>query len=176
MRFCLRCDGPCRGCTSVGRTQKRNETATRALALLERGNLSPPFNLVAPWLFVGDLRALFAPPPQVTHIASLLDFEVDAQPKAQHLVIALEDADTAEAGAAMTAAVSQIEAWTANQAGAVLLVHCVEGRSRSAAVAVALLMRREKLSFPDAFAIVKKARPRIALRQCFVDALSSETK
>src|SRR5688500_6009270 len=78
MRFCLRCDGPCRGCTSVGRTQKLNETATRALALLERGNLSPPFNLVAPWLFVGDLRALFAPPPQVTHIASLLDFEVDA--------------------------------------------------------------------------------------------------
>jgi hypothetical protein len=170
MRFCLRCDGPCRGCKAGA--EKKNENVSRALAQLERGNLSSAFNQVAPWLYLGDLRALCAPPPLVTHIASLVDFSVDAQPKAQHLVLTLEDADTAEAAAAMLAATDQIEAWIGNQQSAVLLVHCVEGRSRSAAVTVALLMRRDKLLFADAFAIVKKARPRIAPRQCFLDALA----
>jgi protein-tyrosine phosphatase len=174
LRFCLRCDGPCRVCKAA--SQKKNENVSRALAQLERGNLSPSFNQVAPWLYLGDLRALFAPPPFVTHIASLVDFALDAQPGAQHLVLALQDVDTAEAAAAMLDATEQIEAWIVNEQSAVLLVHCVEGRSRSAAVAIALLMRRDNLSFADAFAIVKKARPRIAPRQCFLDALSAHAK
>ncbi len=168
MRFCLRCDGPCRGCKP-----KNGDDVARALALLERGNLSPPFSPVTQWLLVGDLRSLFEPPPKVTHIASLLDFAVVAHPATQHLVLNLDDADTTESAAAVVAAVAAIEAWFANEKDAVLLVHCVEGRSRSAAVAIGLLMRREKLRFEDAFGIVKKARPRIAPRQCFLDALSS---
>lgn len=52
----------------------------------------------------------------------------------------------------------------------IVLIHCVEGRSRSAAVVIGLLMKREKKTFADAFALVKKARPRIAI-QNFVTQL-----
>ena len=169
MRFCLRCDGPCRGCKPKSQS---SDTVTRTLALLERGNLSPPFSRVASWLFVGDLRSLFTPPPEVTHIVSLLDFTVELQLKVPRLVVNLDDADMPESAAAMVAAVVQIDTWFAK--GAVLLVHCVEGRSRSAAVAIGLLMRREKLEFGGAFSIVKEARSRIAPRQCFLEALSNE--
>ncbi|XP_073692577.1 dual specificity protein phosphatase 19b [Garra rufa] len=46
----------------------------------------------------------------------------------------------------------------ASQQGGVVLVHCNAGVSRSASVVIGFLMSQEKMSFDEAFSIVKTAR------------------
>jgi predicted protein tyrosine phosphatase len=52
-----------------------------------------------------------------------------------------------------------------------VLVHCNAGVSRSASVAIAYLIRYEQLSYEEAFATVKKARPSIRPNHGFVEQL-----
>ena len=57
-------------------------------------------------------------------------------------------------------ALAFIDKARAEQQQARVLVHCVEGVSRSASVVVALLMRDRKLSFDDALKVVQEKRPK----------------
>ncbi len=177
LRWCLRCDGPCRGCGKDSGAKSNSSEVTRALAMLNRANLSPPYNQVVPWLYVGDLRSLFDPPRDVTHIVSLADLPLEQQTSRAHLAVHMEDADTDADSAlvALTSVLAEVKTFLHQSSatdGPVVLVHCIEGRSRSVAIATALLMEREHMAFPDAFSAVKKARPRVAPRQCFLDALA----
>lgn len=63
----------------------------------------------------------------------------------------------------------------ARSRGGKVLVHCSGGISRSASTVVAYLMYREGLSFEEAHAIVKNARPQVDLESGFVDSLSEWT-
>ncbi|OHS93063.1 hypothetical protein TRFO_12079 [Tritrichomonas foetus] len=60
-----------------------------------------------------------------------------------------------------------------NQGGKVL-VHCRLGISRSAALCVAYLMERKKMSFDTAFLALKAKRPAVNINQGFVEQLKSK--
>ena len=55
--------------------------------------------------------------------------------------------------------------------GGGVLVHCMAGKSRSAAVVVAYLMKTEKCGFLDAFTRVTELRPQVALNMGFARQL-----
>ncbi|XP_075385075.1 dual specificity phosphatase 28 [Tenrec ecaudatus] len=122
----------------------------------------PPFTRVAPGLFLGSARAAGAsemlaragvtlcinvsrqqPDPRAPGVASLRVPVFDDP--AEDLLVHLEP--TCDA----------IE--TAVRAGGACLVYCKNGRSRSAAVCTAYLMRHRGLSLAQAFEAVKHARP-----------------
>ena len=52
-----------------------------------------------------------------------------------------------------------------------VVIHCNAGVSRSAAVTIAYVMRSKNLSFEEALALVKKARPSIRPNRNFVEQL-----
>lgn len=52
-----------------------------------------------------------------------------------------------------------------------MLLHCMLGRSRSAALAAALIHKLDNCSIADALARVQERRPQAAIRQSFVDQL-----
>lgn len=56
-------------------------------------------------------------------------------------------------------------------AGRQVLVHCQAGVSRSASICIAYLMREHYLSFYQAYAAVKEARPKISPNYGFLDQL-----
>ena len=72
----------------------------------------------------------------------------------------LWDEPTAEITPHILPALAFIDKARAEQQQARVLVHCVEGVSRSASVVVALLMRDRKLSFDDALKVVQEKRPK----------------
>lgn len=53
----------------------------------------------------------------------------------------------------------------------VVLVHCNAGVSRAAAILIGFLMRTEGLNFPQAFSLVKNARPAICPNPGFMEQL-----
>ncbi len=54
-----------------------------------------------------------------------------------------------------------------------VLVHCARGKSRSAAFVVAYLMASQSLSFAEAHARVRKARPEISINSSFQQQLTA---
>ncbi|XP_049744567.1 dual specificity phosphatase 28 [Elephas maximus indicus] len=129
---------------------------------LAPGSRPPPFARVAPALFLGSARTAGAsellaragvtlcvnvsrqqPGPRAPGVAALRVPVLDDP--AEDLLAHLEPTC-----AAMEAAV---------RAGGACLVYCKNGRSRSAAVCTAYLMRHRGLSLAQAFEAVKQARP-----------------
>ncbi|KAG9349471.1 hypothetical protein JZ751_027916 [Albula glossodonta] len=55
----------------------------------------------------------------------------------------------------------------------VVLIHCNAGVSRSASVVIGYLMSRDRLSFVEAFASVKRARPAICPNPGFLEQLKN---
>ncbi|KAH0786987.1 Dual specificity phosphatase, catalytic domain containing protein [Histomonas meleagridis] len=60
------------------------------------------------------------------------------------------------------------------QRGGKVLVHCRKGRSRSAALCIAYLMREQKMSFESAFKCIKEKRPSISVNQGFIQQLQAK--
>ena len=52
-----------------------------------------------------------------------------------------------------------------------VLIHCQAGISRSPTIGIAFLMKMNKLSFNDAFSLVKEKRPIIEPNLAFIQAL-----
>jgi protein-tyrosine phosphatase len=50
------------------------------------------------------------------------------------------------------------------ESGESVLVHCAQGKSRSAAVVIAFVMQKNKLSFADAMHLVKSKRPAVSTK------------
>jgi len=62
----------------------------------------------------------------------------------------------------------------ANEAGERVMVHCMAGRSRSASLVIAYLMRFHDMSLADAFYLVKRRRPIILPNIGFWEQLAAE--
>lgn len=62
------------------------------------------------------------------------------------------------------------------QAGGVVFVHCMHGVTRAATAVIVFLMRNRNMSFTDAFALLKEARPIIDLNEGFERALREDEK
>ena len=65
---------------------------------------------------------------------------------------------------------------SAHKSGRVVLVHCVQGVSRSASIAIALLMRDRQISYDEALSLVKAKRAVVNPNSSFVAQLKSYFK
>lgn len=122
----------------------------------------PPFAHVAPSLFLGNARAAAAPEP-LARAGVTLCVNVSRQqpgpraPGVAELRVPVFDDPAEDLLAHLEATCAAME--DAVRAGGACLVYCKNGRSRSAAVCTAYLMRHRGLSLAQAFQAVKSARP-----------------
>jgi protein-tyrosine phosphatase len=65
---------------------------------------------------------------------------------------------------------------TAISNGGKVLVHCAQGRSRSASMVIAYLMKQQHMSFHQALSQVKEARPIISPNEGFMAQLQKFEK
>ena len=127
---------------------------------------------VKPGLFIGSIGAARNAAELhrrgVTHVLSLLSADTPPEdsgvlwehspPHHAHLWIAIADDKHGRLAAALPRCIDFIEEGL--QGGRGVLVHCFQGKSRSAAVVCAYLMRSEGATFDSALARVRSARPR----------------
>ncbi|PNI15587.1 DUSP28 isoform 2 [Pan troglodytes] len=122
----------------------------------------PPFVRVAPSLFLGSARAAGAE-EQLARAGVTLCVNVSRQqpgpraPGVAELRVPVFDDPAEDLLAHLEPTCAAMEA--AVRAGGACLVYCKNGRSRSAAVCTAYLMRHRGLSLAKAFQMVKSARP-----------------
>ncbi|CAK7320930.1 Dual specificity phosphatase 28 [Vulpes lagopus] len=122
----------------------------------------PPFARVAPSLFLGSARAA-ACPALLARAGVTLCVNVSRQqpgpaaPGVAELRVPVFDDPAEDLLAHLEPTCAAMEA--AVRAGGACLVYCKNGRSRSAAVCTAYLMRHRGLSLARAFQAVKSARP-----------------
>lgn len=123
---------------------------------------APPFVRVAPGLFLGSARAA-AGPEALERAGVALCINVSRQqpapraPGMAHLRVPVFDDPAEDLLAHLEPTCAAMEA--AVRAGGACLVYCKNGRSRSAAVCTAYLMRHRGLGLARAFQTVKSARP-----------------
>ena len=130
---------------------------------------------ILPGLWLGGCRA--QPPPELTHVVSLWDDDRDDVPRwpvaaERQLVVRIRDDVDARIGDALPRCAAFLgEAFDGAidgaPGGAVALVHCQMGRSRSAAVVVAFLMERFRAPLLAAYAHVMLRRHVSALHHGF---------
>lgn len=125
-------------------------------------SIPPPFAHVAPSLFLGNARAAAAS-ELLARAGVTLCVNVSRQqpgpraPGVAELRVPVFDDPAEDLLAHLEPTCAAIEA--AVRAGGACLVYCKNGRSRSAAVCTAYLMRHRGLSLAQAFQTVKSARP-----------------
>ncbi|XP_006893561.1 PREDICTED: uncharacterized protein LOC102858378 [Elephantulus edwardii] len=148
---------PARGARPVGRPRLSAMEPGRAPA-----SAPPPFVRVAPALFLGSARAAGAA-ELLSRAGITLCVNVSRQqpdPCASSVTVLrvpVFDDPAEDLFAHLESTCAAME--TAVRAGGACLVYCKNGRSRSAAVCTAFLMRHRGLNLAQAFEAVKRARP-----------------
>lgn len=129
---------------------------------------------VAPRVYIGSVHASFNQEHLaqlgITHILDAAGLPPTFPHLFTYLSLSLHDKEGANVLACLPAALLFIEAALQSPSGAVL-VHCHAGRSRSASVLTAYLMKAQGLDFEGAVARVRAARPVVQLNQGFEDQL-----
>lgn len=121
---------------------------------------------IRPNLYLGSIYAFknheFIKKTQITHILSVAAGSGQPPEDVVHLLIPLVDLPEERLDLALPQCLSFIEQALKSN-GKKVLVHCMAGKSRSASVIVAYLMKKEGLTFAQAFAEVAKLRPAVCL-------------
>ncbi|KAI0728672.1 phosphatases II [Fomitopsis betulina] len=127
-------------------------------------------------LYLGTLDAAISPRTlsdrRITHIVSLGREPIPADNPAsgiQHLRIPVEDIDYADLLINLPATCQFIHNALCNRG--IVLVHCVQGLSRSAAVIAAYLMYCKRISPTDAIAEIRKTREQVWINPGFMEQL-----
>ena len=96
---------------------------------------------------------------EITHIVNTAGSVSKARfsDRIKYLTLPIEDSKTEDIQSYFYACIDFIE--SAYDSGGRVLIHCMEGVSRSCTVAMAYLMWKRKLSYPEAQAFVQAARP-----------------
>lgn len=120
-------------------------------------------------IYIGSVHSAFNSDAlgkcEITHILNATGVPSVFPELFTYFNLSLHDNESANLLACLPAAFTFIE--TALEEGTGVLVHCSGGRSRSASLVIAYLMSKLKLTFEDAFARVRAARPVIQLNQGF---------
>lgn len=119
-----------------------------------------PQEILEDQLFLGSLAALETRQLgdlMITHVVTLLGRSVPCPPGLKHLWCKVEDSMEADLTAVMQQALPFIAEALAE--GGRVLVHCEQGKSRSASVVVSYLCRERKLDCDAALALVRAQRP-----------------
>ncbi|KAI0796896.1 phosphatases II [Abortiporus biennis] len=109
---------------------------------------------------------------RITHIVSVGNEPIPADNPAsgfQQMRIKVEDVDYADLLIHLPAVCRFI--YQAISTGGVVLVHCVQGLSRSAAVVAAYLMYTQRISAGDAINVVRRAREQVWINPGFHEQL-----
>ncbi|KAI0677036.1 phosphatases II [Trametes maxima] len=127
-------------------------------------------------LYLGTIDAAISPRTladrRITHIVSVGSEPIPADNPAsgiRHLRIRVEDVDYADLLIHMPSACRFIQ--EALNAGGVVLVHCVQGLSRSATVVAAYLMYSRRIEASEAMEIVRRAREQVWIIPGFQEQL-----
>jgi len=106
----------------------------------------------------------------VTHILSVISSgSVPPDPRFTVRTIHIDDVERADLLSVLPDCLAFCD--RAVDSGGAVLIHCMSGVSRSAAVAMAFKMRRERLSVADALAALKAARPDVDPNAGFIEQL-----
>lgn len=123
---------------------------------------NPPTEVLDNFLFLGDLENASSL-SQLQHfdISCVLSVvtarELGNHPGMERLFLNIRDSDKENIAMLFEPACEFIQ--RAKAAGKRILVHCMAGRSRSATLVIAFLMRSSNMTLHDAFVFVKQKRP-----------------
>lgn len=92
----------------------------------------------------------------ITHVVSVFDRDIQIPAEQEHLQIRIVDDESENLTPVMQKALPFIS--SALESGGRVLVHCEQGKSRSASVVIAHLMREKNLGADEALALVKSQR------------------
>ncbi|KAF8742481.1 hypothetical protein AX14_004343 [Amanita brunnescens Koide BX004] len=127
-------------------------------------------------LFLGNINAARSTRSvtehHITHILSVCQDQIpaeDPQSGFNHMRIAVEDVDYADLLIHLPSACQFID--EAINSGGVVLVHCYQGLSRSAAVIAAYLMWSRKVGAAEAIDLVRAVRDQIWINAGFYEQL-----
>ncbi|KAA8911045.1 protein-tyrosine phosphatase-like protein [Sphaerosporella brunnea] len=110
----------------------------------------------------------------ITHVLSVINAdEVPKLPEGiRHRIIPISDTTTANILQHLPDVIEFIESAFQEDPNAKVLVHCIEGVSRSASAVIAYLMAERGMSFAQALRVVKRRRPVVSPNLGFVRQLS----
>lgn len=142
-----------------------------------KGELPYPNEILDGFLFLGNcwqanslsvMRAL-----KITHVVNLGAPEAHRQrfPNVKYLDVDVQDHEREDIGRAFAPALEFIEQARQERADARVLVHCVQGVSRSSSVAILYVMRHKKCTLSAAYSHVLKCRPLIFPNRGFMAQL-----
>jgi len=128
-------------------------------------------------LFIGGLHALYQKPDLfaqagITHVVTVLDFDIyeaGSIKQYEHLMLRVEDDQNENSLQHFKESNAFIEAALA--AGGGVFVHCAMGKSRSATIVCAYLMKRYRASPEAALAQLCEGRPVCSPNQGFMEQL-----
>jgi len=129
-------------------------------------------------LFLSGITAASSPETlkeyEITHVLSIVTTsEAPTLPEGiKHLIIPLSDTSTSNLLQTLPDATTFIKSAFRESKNAKVLVHCVEGVSRSASIVIAYLMSERGMSFSQALRIVKRRRAVVSPNPGFVRQLS----
>ena len=109
---------------------------------------------------------------RVTHVLTVADTMKDYKPplaNIKHLFLNIRDLPQTQLHDYFSDAFSFIDECAAD--GGKVLVHCVAGKSRSASIVIAYMMKTLKMSFYSTFRLVKEKRPGIGPNHGFISQL-----
>eukprot|EP00878_Enallax_costatus_P046632 GHUV01056871.1.p1 GENE.GHUV01056871.1~~GHUV01056871.1.p1 ORF type:complete len:173 (+),score=31.26 GHUV01056871.1:277-795(+) len=116
---------------------------------------------VAKGLYIGPQAAVDEVPQLcITHVLSVVNYDVPPPEGICHWQIHLEDSESANLLAELPAAVTWLER-AMRQKGCKVLVHCNAGTSRSPAIVLAAVMKAKGLGVPQALEILKARAPHV---------------
>ena len=166
--FCLQCDVP-RPCRCFDGASRLSATVGTITAFLDKGGFEP-FCEVHPNLFLGDLRAALPPlRDRFDVVISALDDKELFEVVKPDLAIEMDDAESQNVGPA----VEQVCEYLRNvKDGRRILIHCLEGRSRSVALMAGYLILERKMSLSAAMTKIRDVRPRIRPQESFLKQLA----
>jgi len=132
-----------------------------------------PSEIIEGTLFLGSacsIAAVQLDNLQITHILSVIDRDIGLPPgRRKHLRCHIEDSHTSDLTAVLKDGVGFVA--SAIEEGGTVLVHCEQGRSRSASVVMAYLMRLRGFGTGEALSFVKARRPCAQPNPGFIEQL-----
>ncbi|WIA42276.1 hypothetical protein OEZ86_008291 [Tetradesmus obliquus] len=126
---------------------------------------------VAKGLYVGSQASLDQVQELgITHVLSVVNYEVSPPEGVCHWAVQLEDAESANLLAALPGAVTWLER-ALRQKGSKVLVHCNAGTSRSPSVVLAAIMKAKGLALEQALGVLRAKAPHICPNPGFMAQL-----
>lgn len=177
----MRCDRmyeTATGCSTCGKQGKKdNEPGPilkTTLALLGKTGSHVCDHIKGP-IWLGDLRAVYDWDPSFTHVVSVVDGLVQL-PKLEASHLRIPMLDDPKEGPRVATELAKVVAFVeeaSKHPDAKVLIHCVQGISRSGTMTIGVLMLVYGMTYDEALKTTRAARPCVLPNPGFVTALKA---